>query len=116
MAANPADAIARGHAYVSTDPKDRVLGVAIFYPLDGAMYLETVAVHPHASGRGLGRTLIAHCEARAQADGLTGVTLYTNAAMTSNLALYPRLGYREVGRRTESGFDRVFFEKRMPLS
>ena len=37
--------------------------------------------------------------------------LYTNARMTENLSLYPHLGYVEVERREEDGFDRVFFEK-----
>jgi hypothetical protein len=42
--------------------------------------------------------------------------LYTNAAMSENLALYPRLGYREVDRRRDAGFDRVFFAKPTPLA
>jgi hypothetical protein len=31
--------------------------------------------------------------------------------MTENLAFYARLGYREDDRRTEEGFQRVFFSK-----
>jgi hypothetical protein len=31
--------------------------------------------------------------------------------MTENLSFYPRLGYIEVARRAEHGFNRVFFEK-----
>jgi hypothetical protein len=33
--------------------------------------------------------------------------------MTENLAFYPRLGYEEVDRRTDGGFERVFFVKRL---
>jgi hypothetical protein len=33
--------------------------------------------------------------------------------MTENLAFYPALGYTEVDRRREHGFERVFFEKRL---
>lgn len=33
--------------------------------------------------------------------------LYTNEKMTENLSIYPKLGYVEVGRRTENGFNRV---------
>ena len=33
--------------------------------------------------------------------------------MVENIAWYPRLGYRETERRAESGFARVFFEKRL---
>ncbi|HEX7058445.1 MAG TPA: hypothetical protein VF176_01160 [Solirubrobacterales bacterium] len=39
--------------------------------------------------------------------------LYTNAKMTENLELYLRLGYREVDRRCELGFERVFLAKRL---
>jgi hypothetical protein len=39
--------------------------------------------------------------------------LYTNAAMTENLTLYQRLGYREDERRGEAGFERVFLSKHL---
>jgi hypothetical protein len=45
--------------------------------------------------------------------GLRRVHLYTNAKMTANLSIYPRLGYVEIDRRSEDGFDRVYFEKRL---
>ena len=41
------------------------------------------------------------------------VELYTNAQMTENLSLYPRLGYAKTGRRMEDGFDRVFYRKEL---
>ena len=59
----------------------------------------SVAVDPTAHGRGYGRALIAHAEARARADGKAVIGLYTNVLMTRNIALYARLGYRETGRR-----------------
>ncbi|MBP0483412.1 GNAT family N-acetyltransferase [Sagittula sp. M10.9X] len=88
-----------------------VLGAVVCYPDGDAMHLETLAVAPEATGQGLGRALIAHVETQAARLGLAKVTLYTNAKMTENLAIYPHLGYSEVGRRTEDGFDRVFYEK-----
>jgi len=45
--------------------------------------------------------------------GLKRVSLYTNEHMYENLALYPRLGYVEVGRHSEHGFQRVFFVKEL---
>jgi hypothetical protein len=36
--------------------------------------------------------------------------------MTENLAFYPRLGYREVGRVVEDGFRRVYFAKRLQVA
>lgn len=33
--------------------------------------------------------------------------------MKENLALYPRLGYEQVDRRTDNGFEGVFFAKHL---
>ncbi|MEC9102228.1 MAG: GNAT family N-acetyltransferase, partial [Pseudomonadota bacterium] len=49
----------------------------------------------------------------ARAEGLETVKLYTNVKMQANLTLYPRLGYVETARKSEDGFDRVYFEKRL---
>lgn len=111
MTADYAAAIAAGEAHVAVDDAGRIEGFIVFRGEDGAMLLDTVAVHPDAQGRGTGRALIALCEAAARRAGLPRVRLYTNAKMTANLALYPRLGYAETGRRSENGFDRVYFEK-----
>jgi GNAT superfamily N-acetyltransferase len=101
--------IAAGHVYV-TDARD---GFVVFFERDGAMFLENVAVHPDAAGKGTGRALIAFCEDAARGAGLTTVTLYTNAKMTENLSIYPHLGYECTDRRMEDGFDRVYFSKRI---
>ena len=90
-----------------------VVGYIHFFPDEGVMRLENVAVHPGASAKGIGRRLITHCETLAQSHGLRAVCLYTNVKMAGNLRLYPSLGYAEVDRRHEDGFDRVFFEKRL---
>ncbi|MEM9778795.1 MAG: GNAT family N-acetyltransferase [Pseudomonadota bacterium] len=95
--------------WLLTDPK--VDAFCVFYPMGRLMHLETVAVHPQAQGRGLGTGLVTACEAAAQAAGLIGVALYTNAKMEQNLRLYPRLGYQETDRRREAGFERVYFAK-----
>ena len=42
---------------------------------------------------------------------LPRLVLYTNEAMVENLAIYAHIGYVEVERRTEDGFQRVFMEK-----
>ena len=39
--------------------------------------------------------------------------IYTNAAMTENLAYYPRHGYTQTHRAQLDGFQRVFFRKRL---
>ncbi len=113
MDADYAAAIRSGHTHVATDG-ETLLGFIVFTPTTDATLLDTVAVSPEARGMGIGKALIALCETSARAAGSAKVTLYTNAAMTENLSLYPALGYRETHRATENGFHRVFFEKPLP--
>jgi ribosomal protein S18 acetylase RimI-like enzyme len=80
------------------------------------LLIDNVAVEPAHHGRGVGRALMAHAEQIAARNRVPELRLYTNAAMSENLALYPRLGYREVDRRRDAGFDRVFFAKPTPLA
>lgn len=78
---------------------------------DSALLLDNVAVAPSAQGRGHGRTLVAFAEAEARRRGYGEVQLYTNVLMTENLALYGRLGFRETGRVSEKGYERVYMAK-----
>jgi len=103
----PAD-IAEGAVRVIGRPADAYI---VARPRGGDWLIENVAVDPACQGQGLGRRLIAWAEAEARARGFSRVVLYTNMAMRGNLALYPRLGYREVARREEHGLSRAFFEK-----
>lgn len=90
-----------------------VLGVLVLVAKADGLLLDNIAVNPVAQGRGLGRQLMAHAEARARQLGLAVVRLYTNEAMSENLGLYQRLGYRETHRAEQAGFRRVFMEKRL---
>jgi ribosomal protein S18 acetylase RimI-like enzyme len=111
MVADFAAQIAAEEVYVATDEQNAFQGFIVFYAEDGYILLENVAVLPSAAGRGVGRSLIGFCEHTARERGINAVHLYTNEKMTDNLSIYPRLGYVEVGRRTENGFNRVYFEK-----
>jgi len=103
--------IAAGDVFIATDDQDRFQGFIVFHAEAGHVLLENVAVLPDAAGRGVGKALIGFCETAAQEQGLRAVQLYTNEKMAENLSIYPKLGYSEVGRRTEDGFNRVYFEK-----
>jgi GNAT superfamily N-acetyltransferase len=70
-----------------------------------------VAVLPSAQGRGTGARLLALAEEHARDLGLGEVRLYTNEAMTENIAYYARHGYAETHRQEHGGFRRVFFRK-----
>jgi ribosomal protein S18 acetylase RimI-like enzyme len=94
---------------------DSIVGVLVLRPLRDSLLVENVAVAPDKQRRGIGRALLAFAEQRARELDLSKISLYTNSRMTENLSLYPRLGYIEVGRREEHGFQRVFFEKSLSL-
>jgi ribosomal protein S18 acetylase RimI-like enzyme len=70
-----------------------------------------VAVLPAAQGRGIGGRLLGLAEQHARSLGLGEIRLYTNEAMTENLAYYRRHGYTETHRAEQDGFRRVFFRK-----
>jgi ribosomal protein S18 acetylase RimI-like enzyme len=110
MVADFATSIAAGELWVAGAP---VAGFVVAYPRGDHWHLENVAVEPSAQGTGLGGALIAHVEAMARAARARAVELYTNAQMTGNRSLYPRLGYAETGRAVEGGFDRVFYRKEL---
>lgn len=105
--------IASGHVYLCTGERGELRGFIVFYPVDRHMFLENVAVSEAGRGQGIGKSLVQFCEAEAMRLGLGSVHLYTNEKMTDNLSIYPRLGYVEVQRRSEDGFNRVYFEKRL---
>jgi len=111
MLADFSSQIAAGQVYVSTTENDQLQGFIVFFAVDQHMFLDNVAVSPSGRGQGIGKSLIQFCEAQAVRLGLGSVHLYTNAKMTENLSIYPRLGYIEVSRHSEDGFDRVYFEK-----
>jgi ribosomal protein S18 acetylase RimI-like enzyme len=77
----------------------------------GALLLDNIAVAPSAQGQGVGRRLIAFTESEARRRGCRQVRLYTHVLMVENIALYTRLGFRETGRVSEKGFDRVYMAK-----
>jgi GNAT superfamily N-acetyltransferase len=113
MTADHAAKIASGSVWVAVDRRDEPIGVLVLARTRTSLLLENVAVAPEHQRRGIGRALIGFAEDRARDVDLPEVTLYTNEQMIENLALYPRLGYDESGRRSDEGFARVFFRKRL---
>lgn len=110
MTADYATAVADGRAVVAR-AGGRIAGLLVTDPRPDHLLIENVAVAPEAQGLGIGTALLARADDEARALGLPETRLYTNARMTENLAYYPRRGFREVGRRVEDGFDRVYFAR-----
>ena len=92
---------------------ERSLGLVVLEDQDGFLLLDNVAVAPAAQGRGFGRKLIAFAEEEASRRGFDEIRLYTHVLMVENIALYQRLGFVEIARVHEKGFDRVYMAKHL---
>ena len=110
MTADYAQAVRDGQAWAAVEA-GRIAGFAILIARPGYLLLENVAVLPAAQGRGIGARLLALAEDHARGIGLGEIRLYTNEAMTENIAYYVRHGYAETRRARQDGFRRVFFRK-----
>lgn len=79
--------------------------------------LFSIAVAPHASGRGLGRRLLGACEDAARARGARMVRLEVRVDNPAAIRLYEAMGYREFDRVAEyyeDGAAAMRFEKPLP--
>jgi len=109
----------RGHAWVAVDDADTPVAYLIAEPVDGALHIEQVSVHPKAAGRRVGQELVEHLAEVARAGNVPALTLTTFADVPWNGPYYQRLGFatladdeigpglREIRRReAEHGLDR----------
>lgn len=69
----------------------------IHAPQEQVMVLHTMAVHPKMQGRGIATGFVRFYEQYAARCGCTCLRLDTNATNLPGRALYPKLGYSEVG-------------------
>lgn len=108
-----ASLIAAGRVHVLVEHGE-IRGLVVLIPDGTEILLDNVAVDPRAQGRGYGHRLLAFAEERAREAGCHALRLYTNEAMTENVALYTRLGFVETHRAEENGFRRVYMTKLLP--
>ncbi|WP_332459322.1 GNAT family N-acetyltransferase [Bordetella genomosp. 8] len=76
-----------------------------------ALKVNNLVVGHEDQGKGYGRELMLFAERMARSRGLRALTLYTNALMHENIALYQKTGFVITDRVAEDGFDRVYFRK-----
>jgi GNAT superfamily N-acetyltransferase len=106
--------IAADQVWVRQDA-DEIAGVLVLENGPECFLLDNIAVRPDRQGLGVGRLLLDFSEAEAKRCGWNSITLYTNALMLENIAIYTARGYVECGRRSEKGFDRIYMVKRFKL-
>lgn len=88
-----------------------VVGSIILGRDGDSITVNNLVVAPSLQGRGFGRLLLNFAEDKVLEQGLAAVQLFANEKMYGNLSLYPKMGFIETGRRTEDGFNRVYFRK-----
>jgi len=91
----------------------QVVGVLVQYETADGFYIDTVAASPQTHGTGVGRALLEFAEGEARGRGFESIYLCTNSKMTENQVLYPKIGFVEYDRRAQSGYERVFYRKRL---
>lgn len=88
-------------------------GIVVLMAQSTGLLLDNVAVHPDYQGQGLGRQLMDFAEAEGRKRGYTDVELYTNEKMWENVEIYLKMGYVEVDRRVEKGYQRIYMRKQL---
>ena len=96
--------------HVLADEK-HLSGFVVLIDTENYLLLDNVAVSPALKGQGLGRQLLDFAERHALDAGYSSIRLYTNEAMSENLALYARRGFVETHRVEENGLRRVHMSK-----
>jgi ribosomal protein S18 acetylase RimI-like enzyme len=90
-----------------------IAAIIVLVPARHYLLLDNIAVSPARQGSGLGRRLLAFAEAEALRLGYREIRLYTHQTMVENQRLYASIGYEEIGRGSEAGYDRVFMSKKL---
>ncbi|THX80672.1 acyl-CoA N-acyltransferase [Aureobasidium pullulans] len=99
----------------TTSTPNSIIGCISFrlVPKTQTLEINNVAIDPSAQGQGFGKLLMKSSEDLAGDLGVKKLELYTNVKMVENIGLYGKIGYVEVGRWKEDGFERVFMRKEM---
>ncbi|WP_428929595.1 GNAT family N-acetyltransferase [Marinibacterium sp. SX1] len=112
MTADYSALVATGSVYV-LKIDDQTVGAVLLAKGMDSIKLNNLVVDPKYQGRGYGRILLEFADKLARSENLPAITLFTNVLMHENIALYTKLGFNQTGRKTENGFDRVYFRKNL---
>jgi N-acetylglutamate synthase-like GNAT family acetyltransferase len=77
--------------------KDEIVGTVSLIKIDNTTFeLSKMAVTDGVQGLGIGKKLMLHCLAVAEAKGMEKVILYSNRKLLSAIHLYEKFGFVEV--------------------
>jgi ribosomal protein S18 acetylase RimI-like enzyme len=93
--------------------QDDIRGLLVSFPEDDHYFIRNIAVYPAFQGYGYGKQLMTFAQEQAKTLHLSEVSLYTNVAMTENIAFYSKIGFEEIDRMIENGYHRVYMRKRL---
>ena len=94
------DVTAGGNVYVAVaEYGEEKAGYGEIRNVAGEAQIYNIAIAPEFRRAGIGEALLRHMIARAEDDGCTLVTLEVRGGNDAAMALYKKLGFREVGRR-----------------
>jgi ribosomal-protein-alanine N-acetyltransferase len=94
------DVTAGGNVYVAVaECGDEKAGYGEIRMVAGEAQIYNIAVAPEFRREGIGEALLRHMIEKAEDDGCTLVTLEVRGGNEAAMALYHKLGFREVGRR-----------------
>ena len=94
------DITAGGNVYVAVaECGDEKAGYGEIRSVAGEAQVYNIAIAPEFRRNGIGEALLRHMIDRAEEDGCTLVTLEVRSRNSAAMALYEKLGFREVGRR-----------------
>lgn len=98
------------------EPEDgKVVGAIVLGLEQGSdsIKVNNLVIDQAFQGKGYGKVLMKFAEDEARERGRRALTLFTNVLMWENLQLYPKMGFVEVDRREEDGYDRVYYRKEL---
>ena len=89
--------IDKGGMIFYAEYKDEIVGTVSLIKIDNTTFeLSKMAVTDSVQGLGIGKKLILHCFAVAEAKGMEKLILYSNRKLLSAIHLYEKFGFVEV--------------------
>ena len=109
------DVTAGGNVYVAVaECGGEKAGYGEIRTVAGEAQVYNIAIAPEFRREGIGEALLRHMIAKAEDDGCELVTLEVRGGNEAAMALYTKLGFREVGRRkgyySKGGEDAVLMD------